>query len=78
MSRKQELINQIREIVEARPKLAKGFIQDGENPDLFHELHNGPLISRDECLNIPARRHLFFVWASKAALLARPMARPAQ
>lgn len=65
MSRKQELIDQIRDIVDTRPKLAKGFIQDSVNPDLFHECHEpDKLMTKDECVKIPARRHLFFVRAS--------------
>jgi hypothetical protein len=65
MSQRQQIINEIRAQLDTRPKLAKAFLQDSENPDLFRELPDGPLLTKNSCLKIPARRHLFFVRASK-------------
>lgn len=63
MSKKQKLISEIKELLDRRPKLYKVWLQDEENPDLFHE-PNGPLLTRDECSRVPARGQIFVVRAS--------------
>ena len=61
MSRRIQLMNEIREALDPRPKIYKSFIQSTKNPTLFSSDPGGKLMTKKDCLNIPARGHFFIV-----------------
>jgi len=62
MSRRIQLMNEIREALDPRPKYYKAFYQSSENENLFSS-PDGNLLNKKDCLKIAARGHFFIVRA---------------
>lgn len=66
MTRKAEIINQIKEALDDRPKGILCFLQDADSPNLFYQMATpGQKLTQAECSMIPAKHHIFILHASK-------------
>jgi len=63
MSQRQQIINEIKSILDTSPRVYSYFIQDLNNPDLWHT-KEGEVLTEAECLKVQARGHFFIQRAS--------------